>query len=177
MRKIALCLAVSLLVTALAGCGGGRNSAPGVQAVPATAQILADEDIPAVAAPLRAVEAIHESQGGSIIDRVYADRLEEVFGIPSDMVIVAAAYVSEAIGGLCDVVIVKPVPGSNDQVREALHNYATMRADSFRNYDILDSYSIASNAIVFDQGDFVVMLMLPDNDAAREIIDLYIPLS
>jgi len=179
MRKIALCLAVVLFATAFAACTvirtGSGLAEEEVQAL-AGAELLEDA-APIIADPQRAVEAIHESLENARVDRVDIENLDEVFGIAPYMVMDAVAYVSDAIGGLCDVVIVYPVPGMTDQVREALNQYKTLRADSFRNLDILNSYYIASNAIVFEQGDFVVMLMLPDNTAGREIIDLYLPAS
>ena len=179
MRKIALCVAVVLLTTAFAACGGLRaenGSDEEIQAVAAEAD-LPEDAAPVVADPQRAVEAIYESLENARVDRVPVEQLDEVFGIPPYMVVDAVAYISDVVGGLCDVVIIYPAPGMTDQVREALNQYTTLRADYFRNYDILNSYYIASNAIVFEQGDFVVMLMLPDNTAGREIIDLYLPAS
>ena len=146
-----------------------------MQALAAGAELL--EDAPIVADPQRAVEAIHQSLETARVEKVAIEDFDQVFGIAPYMVVDAVAYVSDPVGGLCDVVIVFPARGMTDQVREALNQYTTLRADSFRNYDILNSYYIASNAIVFEQGDFVVMLMLPDNTAGREIIDLYLPAS
>ncbi|MCL2578614.1 MAG: hypothetical protein FWE32_01125 [Oscillospiraceae bacterium] len=41
--------------------------------------------------------------------------------------------------------------------------------------EAMEAVGRSSPAVVFNQGEYVVMLMLPDNDAAREIINLYIP--
>ena len=42
-------------------------------------------------------------------------------------------------------------------------------------YDVYNSASIAENALIFERGGYVVMLMLEDNDSARSIIEKYIP--
>ncbi|MCL2578615.1 MAG: DUF4358 domain-containing protein [Oscillospiraceae bacterium] len=182
MRRISLFLAAGLLAAALSGCNGGPAEPAGepddhaYPAIASRAGVLdQEEDGFLTADPAGAVAAIYEGLETARIDPVGLDELEEVFGLASYMIVDAVAYLSDVTGGLCDVVIVKPAPNMTEQVRETLSQFTVMRAASFRNYDILGAYSIASNAVVFNQGEYVVMLMLPDNDAAREIINLYIP--
>lgn len=45
----------------------------------------------------------------------------------------------------------------------------------FVNYDVYNSSAIAENAVIFERGGYVVMLMLEDNDSARRIVERYIP--
>ena len=178
MRKIVLCLAVGLLASAFVGCGGSpSNNNP--TAVPAAVEGSLEEAVPVlIPDPERAVEVIYQTIENRRVDRVSDNQLNEVFGLSSFMVTNAVAYVSDVTGGgLCDIAIIRPAPGMTEHVREALNQYMISRADSFRNQDILNAYYIASNAVVFSRGDYVVMLMLPDNDSAREIINLYLPAS
>ena len=109
------------------------------------------------------------------VTEVTADTLEEVLGISTDEVESFVAFTSDARNGLSDIAIIRPAPNSEESIREALIQYGMRRADSFRNYDILNAHAIASNTAVYSQGDYIVMLMLSDQDAAIEIIDRYIP--
>ena len=177
MRKVALCLAAGLLAGAISACGGpsgGGAAYEGAYAAIAAAYQSNFEEAQAEG-PERAAIAIHEALGNDRADRVSEDDLDEVFGLAPYMVVDAVAYVTDITRGLSEVTIVEPAPGMADEVREVLNQYRISRAASFRNYDILNAYSIASNAVVFNQGDYVVMLMLPDNEAAREILDQYLP--
>jgi hypothetical protein len=129
-----------------------------------------------VADPAGAVEEIYGGISGEpVLTELDPEGLEGVMGISPFQVMSSVAYTSDPCGGLCDVAIVEPAEGQVDAVREALIEYGVQRADSFKNYDILGAYDIASNARVYSQGDFVIMLMLPDNEAAVGIIDRYLP--
>jgi len=173
VRKAAICLTLVFLVAATAACGGRQSSSDQPEEA-YTAVVATDREV-ALPDPERAVEAIYRSLEGGVVQRVSDDELSEVFGLESHMVVEAVVYVSEPTGGLRDIAVVKPAPDMEEQAREALNQYAASRAAEFRNYDILDSYPIASGAVVFIQGDHLVMLMLPDNDAAREILNRYLP--
>ncbi len=126
--------------------------------------------------PVGAASAIFESlETVPALTEVDQDTVKEVFGVESEDVEEVIAYRSDAKSGLCDVALILPKADKADEVREALMQYAALRAESFKNYDILGAYSIAQNTAVFNQGDYVVMLMLPDNDQARDILDAYMP--
>ena len=49
------------------------------------------------------------------------------------------------------------------------------RIREFTDYDIYNSTEISENALIFNQGGYIIMLMLEDNQAARTIIEEYIP--
>ena len=71
--------------------------------------------------------------------------------------------------------IIKPTEGEDENVREAMKTWQESRIRAFSGYDIYNSTEISENAMIFRRGDYLVMLMLEDNDAARSIIDEYIP--
>ena len=79
--------------------------------------------------------------------------------------------------GVCDVAIIRVKEGKTAEVINSLENRKDDRINEFRNYDVYDSYNIAMNADIYDQGELVIMLMLSEDDKAkaREIIDYYIP--
>ena len=173
MRKLAICLTLCLLFVSFAACSRRATQTEKPEdtyAIAAAGAMIARE-----ACPERAVEAIYQSLEGGRVNRISDDELSDVFGIEPHMVVEAVVYLSDFSAGLRDIAIVRPAPDMEEQARAALNQYTAERAAYFRNYDILGSYSIASGAVVFNQGEHLVMLMLPDNDAAREILDQYLP--
>ena len=129
-----------------------------------------------VADPAAAVADIYRTiLDNPNVTEVTPDTLEEVLGISTDDVESFVAFTSDARNGLSDIAIIRPAPNSEEAIREALIQYGMRRADSFRNYDILNAHAIASNTSVYRQGNYIVMLMLADHEAAIEIIDRYIP--
>lgn len=61
------------------------------------------------------------------------------------------------------------------KVRDALEQVKLNRAKEFENYDVYDAHQIAQDAVIYEQGGYLIMLMLADTDAARDVIDQYIP--
>jgi len=177
MHKVILCLLAGILAVLISACGSRTSEDVAPERV--FAAIVPTDgaigEIIQVSDPQGAVSALYETFGNGNTERVYQDRLYEVFGLDPNITVSALAYVSDVTGGLRDIVIVEPAPGKSDQVREALNQYTVTQAAAFRNYDILNAYSIATNAVIFYQGNYMVMLMFPDNDAARVILDQYIP--
>lgn len=49
------------------------------------------------------------------------------------------------------------------------------RVKEFENFDIYNSYRIAQDAVIFEQGEYVVMLMLDDTETARAVINRHLP--
>ncbi len=77
--------------------------------------------------------------------------------------------------GASDVYIIKPIDGELETVREAMKTWQESRIRSFSGYDIYNSTEISENAVIFTRGEYLIMLMLEDNDTARGIIETYIP--
>ena len=77
--------------------------------------------------------------------------------------------------GIADVIIMRPKAGKEDEVREALQTIKLSRMSLFQNYDIYNSYSIAENGIIYQRGDYTILLMIDNDEAVQEIIDSYIP--
>ena len=44
----------------------------------------------------------------------------------------------------------------------------------FQNFDIYNAYEIASNGVIFQRGNYYILLMIDDAESAQEIIERYI---
>ncbi|MCL2068560.1 MAG: DUF4358 domain-containing protein [Oscillospiraceae bacterium] len=134
-------------------------------------------ETPAVSGPRIALREIYISIGpGNKSELVGMDRLLEIIGITSLPAAEIYARYSDPRGGLADVVIIKPEEESMVEVREALYRYRDRRVAELENFDVLGSLDIAQNAVIFEHGEYVVLLMTPDNDAAQMIISQFMPL-
>ena len=72
--------------------------------------------------------------------------------------------------GVAEVGIFQPAEGRSDAIIEGLQRHQDDRIKQFENYDVHDSLSISQNAEIFEQGGYIVYLMLDDVKAAKDII-------
>ena len=77
--------------------------------------------------------------------------------------------------GVQDTYILRPVSGRESDVREALQRRQDDMIARYDDYDVYGAYEISRNGMIFEQGEYLVMLMHEDNEAVRSIIDQYIP--
>ena len=110
------------------------------------------------------------------------EQLESVVGLNLDDVEKAYVRYVETDFGADDVYIILPKDGEDENgnshhenVLAALRERKDDRIREFVNYDVYNSSAIAENAVIFERGGYVVMLMLEDNDSARRIVERYIP--
>lgn len=168
--KYRAAVVLALLLLVLSGCRGESRAAA----------VMLDEtsarEAVVVANPQSAVEEIYKSLKEYDASPIREWRLEEQLGIEESHITECYGRISNANSGLADVVIILPGESYREEVQLALSKYKEQRMAEFENYDILDAYSIAQSAVIYDQGNYVIMLMLADNDAARKIIDEYLPL-
>lgn len=163
-------IAAVFMSVLLSGCGGKAE---------ATVAVLDETNrkkAVTVAEPQTAVNEIYESLKDYKADPLTSWRLKEFLGIAEANLKEYYGNISEPEEGLADVIIIRPKEAHREDVQLALSKYKEQRMSQFENYDILDAYSIAQNAVIYDQGDYIILLMLADNEAARTIIDEYIPL-
>lgn len=165
--------AISLfLIIILVFTGCGRRTQP-TSATVGGSQV---KEAVTVAKPQDAVVAIYESLSSYKAETLRFIDLRETIGINASSVSEYFGKISDPNEGLADVLILLPKDQERENVSLALSKYKEKRMASFENYDILDAYSISQNAVIYEQGGYIIMLMLLDNDAARKIIDEYIPL-
>jgi hypothetical protein len=124
---------------------------------------------------LGAIIAIYTSLEEYSIERLDEDAAEAILGIYPHEVAEIHAYYSSPKFTLADVIIIRPNAGERDEIRRKLLLFKESRIREFENYDILNAHRIARDAIIYDQGDYVILLMLKDTEAARAIVDGFIP--
>ena len=168
MRKIILLLLAAFMAATLFGCGQTKTEAVST-IVPMRATVE-------IADPQNAAQSIYAQLENRKITKLSDEQLEEQLRISPDDVEEYLAYLSDPNSGLANLVILLPKADKRDALRTALQLYQSRCMEEYRSYDILSSYSIAQGAQVFDQGDYLILLMMPNNDDAREIIDQYMPL-
>lgn len=168
MQKIfSLCLLFVLLfsLTACAGAAPEKDNTPDQSAVSVTK----------TADPQKAITEIYKDNKTLGLQQANDDDLRDKFFIDTDLLEDFYCTFSDGRFGVADVFILKPDADKEPQVRESLEKVKLSRAREFENYDIRNAYSIAQEATIFEQNGYVIMLMLDDVEAARKIIDEYIP--
>lgn len=169
--KMCLALCAAALIVSFTGCSWSN---------PQPADTSEDEVSirPAVtqADPEKAVDMVYGANPDIIAERLAPGTYRKQFQEITDAVSDYYGAISSPNNGLGDLIILKPEEESRDLVRESLHQYRERRVKEFENYDILDSHEIAKNAQIYDQGEYVILVMFADNDAVMDIIDEYIPL-
>jgi len=171
-------LLICLLLVAVLITSGCKNT-PARPALQEEVLVMAADiemtTAPEVADPEGAIDAIYASLDSYIAKDLNLAQLKDVIGLMELRAEKVYARYSEPKGGLADVVIIKPRKTYEVEVREALYRYIDRRVSEFEFFDVLGSYDIAQNAIIFEQGEYIVMLMLADNEAAQTILNQYMP--
>lgn len=177
-KKIACLLLAVGLCLQLSGCEALDTTLPAEEE---TAQ--SEEQDTLAVDPQGAVDQIYATLGRRIgLVEPTAEQLQSVVGLdPDDYTSAYVRYV-ETDFGADDVYIVLPKEGEDENGNSHRENIIAQlrerkdaRVREFANYDVYNSASIAENAVIFERGGYVVMLMLEDNDAARSIVERYIP--
>lgn len=161
----------AVMLAGLSGCATAPDEPEAAVAVAGIREVATEADPEGAVAAVYAV--LEEEPEATVLDD---EGLLEIVGIDPSKVMEYCAYYTSPSSGLADIIILKPYDITRDEVREALYLYKEKRVQEFENYDILGAYSIAQNALVYDQGDYVILMMQQDNDEARAIVDGYIPL-
>lgn len=162
----------------LAGCEALDTTLPDEEET-----VQTEEQAAPTVDPQGALERIYATLGRRIgLVEPTPEQLETVVGLdPDDYTSAYVRYV-ETDFGADDVYIVLPKEGEDENgnshrenILSQLRERKDARVREFANYDVYNSAAIAENAIIFERGGYVVMLMLEDNDAARSIVERYIP--
>ena len=163
---LALCLFISL-----AGCSGAA-----VQTADVSLGEVSIREAVIVASPQDAVAEVYAALPDARVEALDIAKFYSLFPDLTGLVYSYYGCVSDVNGGLADLMLLAPKEGERETVRNALLSYQEARIKEFESYDILDAFEIAKAALVYDQGDYIILTMLPDNEAAQNIIDLHIPL-
>ncbi len=173
MKHIITMLLVLVMAVSFCACA----SAP-VEETPAEENQEQPQEIITEADPQKALDEIYAQlwtrSNTGLVNATYED-VRDVMGF--DLKTIDKFYIRymETDYGASDVYIIKPKKGKENEVRQAMKDWQESRIRSFIGYDIYNSTEISENAVIFQRGEYLVMLMMEDNDAARSILEQYIP--
>lgn len=169
-------LALVLVLTLTFAFTACENSETEEETVEAETVVEEAETAPAVADPETALEKIYEqlTRTTGLVD-ADDDIVRDVMGFDLKSIEEYWIRYMETDFGASDVYIIKPVEGQEDTVRKDMKEWQESRIRAFSGYDIYNSTAISENAVIFTRGDYLVMLMLENNDEARSILETYIP--
>jgi len=173
MFKKLTCIGAALLapLCLFTGCAGESSEQAMAAAVAKAETSMYDVENPD---PQLAIDAIYKSIDGAAPQLADDDEITELLGVePSDFE-EYYVYTTDPKEGLNNLFIFKET-GDSTELRKALDQYRTNLEREYENYDILGSYSIAKNAMIKEQGGYVIMLMTEDNEAAQKILFEYLP--
>ena len=165
---------------ALSGCGSEpANSQPEEEEVPFAYGVdsYADIDLSAVADEIYNSFPLNSLLAQSVSQVTDSQTLSELYYMPMDALVDYAVYSADGRFGAADVAIFRVRDGRADEVSESLELRKSDRIAEFLNFNVNDSYNVALNADIYEEGELVIMLMLPDDakTTARGIIDSYLP--
>ena len=128
-----------------------------------------------------------EADPQAALDEIYAEctvknlglatekEAHEVLGLELADIMSYHIMYSKGNYGVKDTYIIRPMPGKVSEVRTQLENRQDAMIRQYEHYDIYKSYEISLGALIYEQGDYLIMLMHEDNDEVRAIIDKHIP--
>ena len=176
MKRLIFFCAAILLAFPLGGCDSAQTSAEvyldsGIADSGEGLTLYFEEE----EAAAQALEEIYETVDVRGLAFANRDQLKNKFFINPDYL--EEFHVKYASGryGVADVFLLKPYPEYRADVRESLEQVKVSRVKEFENFDIYNSYRIAQDAVIFEQGEYVVMLMLDDTETARAVINRHLP--
>ena len=104
-----------------------------------------------------------------------ATLLNTLYGISSDDLESFTVRRSNGKFGISDVLILQPKEGKKDAIVTALQKVQENLVRQVENYDVYDAVEIANQSVIYERGDFVILLALKDTVSARQILDKYLP--
>lgn len=171
MKKFCALLLAAMLLSA---CGNPPEQVEVTTIT--TASAVALDPLVTEADPKTAVKKIYESVKVEDISEADARDLSRRFSIDTTLVDDFAARYASGKYGIANVFILKPKTDEDaSKLRDQLEQIKLSLVRECEHYDIYNSHQIAQDAQIFEQGGYLILLMLADNDAARNVIDLYIP--
>ena len=150
----------------LAGCSGSNPT----QETDARPQAQ-----PSATNPRAAIEEIYKDCEIKEIGYATSEEVTDVLGLNTEDLLSYCIMYSKGNYGVMDTYIVQPKADKLADVRSQLESRQDALLRTYEHYDIYESYEIVQNALLYEQGDYLIMLMHKDNDAVRSIIDQHIP--
>lgn len=192
MKRFFVATLAALMVLGAAGCGQSKaplalESSSSAMEDASSANTAANESvyvpgecIVSEAEPQTALEEIYTAVREEYPLMEFEDvtdtaLLSTLYGISADSLDSFTIRRSNGKFGISDVLILQPKEGQTQTALTALEKVQQDLVRQVENYDVYDAVEIASQSMVFQQGDYVILLALKDNIAARQILDKYVP--
>lgn len=120
------------------------------------------------------LDKIYENNTIAGIEKAKKEDMEDIFGF--DMTYIDEYYVrySAKNYGLSDIFVIKTDEDHQQDVFETLTKIKEDRVEQFQNYIIYDSLDIAKKAEIYTKGDYVIMIMVKNQDGAKVLLDNFL---
>ena len=162
MKQFVSIVAMVFAVLVIGGCGASSGD-------PATTQSQPAQE----ANPAGAIEKIYETiEMRGLVDAQDED-VTDRFQMNLENIESYNIRYSLGLFGVADTFIIKPAEGKESDVWDDLAAVKNARIEEFEKYDILGAYEISKDAEIYTRGDYVIMVMHQDNDAAKKIIGIH----
>ncbi len=101
--------------------------------------------------------------------------LQERFDISPELYTEYYGKYADGRYGVSDIFILRPAEGREAELKEALEQVKIARINEFQNYNIYNALENAEDALIFNRGDYMVMVMTNDAEGVKELIGKYLP--
>ena len=178
IQKVFFWAAAALLLCLFPGCSGRSGQEEVQSSSSSQGPDLSGEyyiDPPAME---KVLEEIYKDAPELLRDSITTPtetEIEEVLRlIPSN---IDDAYIRNSSGsyGLAELYVIKPASDRLYELKRELEDLRLRRVEEFEQYDVYDALSIAQSAEVVEVGNYVVLLMMSDEEHAMELLKPIIP--
>ena len=175
MKYIYILLCTVFIVTFTA-CGSEKTLAPAPEPKQANTQtnITNTNQNQEVNSIDDVLDEIYKNNIIAGIEKAKKEDMEDTFGF--DMSYIDEYYVrySAKNYGLADVFVIKTDEEHQQDVFETLTKIKEDRVEQFQNYIIYDSLDIAKKAEIYTKGDYVIMIMVKNQEQAKVLLDNFL---
>ncbi len=173
MKKIIALLLGLLLCFGFTACSGNSEEDTEVETENFSYENL---DLAKIADDIYENIEISELTAKSVSKVTNLTTLTEQYYLDISKILAFEVRSAEGQFGVADVILLRAKKGYGDEIAEAIEHRKDDRINEFLKYDVYNSYAVALEAEIYQEGEIVVMLMLSEEDKAiaKEIIDGYL---
>lgn len=179
IQKVFFWAAMALLMFCLLpGCGGRSGQGEVQSSSSSQGPDLSGEYYIDPSAMEKVLEEIYKDVPELLWDSVTTPtetEIEEVLRLSLSNIDDAYIRYSSGSFGLADLYVIKPASARLYELKRELEDLRLRRVEEFEQYDVYDALSIAQSAEVVEVGNYVVLLMMSDEEHALELLKPIIP--
>ncbi len=159
-RISALLLTAAVALFLLAGCSAKKDASEGSEP-----EIDFESMFEEIYSTVGEVEGLEDADDETVKD---------VLMLPLEDIEEYHIRYGNGIYGLADTYIIKPKKDKKANIRTQLEIRRDARISELESININGASETAKNAVIYDRGDYLIMLMHSNNDEVKEIIAKYI---